>query len=66
MCEKPRDIDWGNLRNDHDYAEDKITVSITLAEYRELVGKAALYDESERAAREVADMVRGEGWPYEE
>lgn len=39
-----RDQKWVAVRNDNDYAEDKITVTITLAEYRELVSKAALFD----------------------
>ena len=38
-----RSVDW-SATNDLDYAGDKLTVTITLAEYRELVGKAALYD----------------------
>lgn len=38
-----RNVDW-SATNDLDYAGDKLTVTITLAEYRKLVGKAALYD----------------------
>lgn len=38
-----RSVDW-SATNGLDYAGDKLTVTITLAEYRELVGKAALYD----------------------
>lgn len=44
---------WGACP--YDYESGRITVTITLAEYRELVGKAALYDEDERARREFAE-----------
>lgn len=45
-----RNVDW-SPRDPRDFVEDKLTVTITLMEYRELVSKAALYDvmyESER------------------
>lgn len=38
-----RNVDW-SPRDPRDFVEGKLTVTITLAEYRELVGKAALYD----------------------
>lgn len=42
-----RDQRWSVVRNDNDYAEDKLMVTITLAEYRELVRKATVLDERE-------------------
>ena len=41
-----RDQRWSVARNDNDYAEDKLMVTITLAEYRELVRKAAVLTRS--------------------
>lgn len=38
-----RNVDW-SPRDPRDFAENKLTVTITLMEYRELVSKAALYD----------------------
>lgn len=38
-----RNVDW-SPRDPRDFVEDKLTVTITLMEYRELVSKAALYD----------------------
>lgn len=38
-----RNVDW-SPRDPRDFVEGKLTVTITLAEYRELVSKAALYD----------------------
>lgn len=35
MCEGTKQktsTNWGNVRNEHDYTEDKITVTITFAE----------------------------------
>lgn len=49
MCDETRQakpVDWGNLQNEFDYESGRITVTITLAEYRDLVSKAALYDAS--------------------
>ena len=39
-----RDVKWEE-RDPRDFADDRITVTITLMEYRELCGKAALWDE---------------------
>ena len=44
--------DWGTMKSDawvsardvRNYADGHLTVTITLAEYRELCGKAALWD----------------------
>ena len=36
---------WMSARDVRNYADDQLTVTITLAEYRELCGKAALWDE---------------------
>lgn len=36
---------------EYDFQSGRITVTITLAEYRALVGKAALYDEARGAGR---------------
>ena len=38
-----RNVDW-SPRDPRDFIEEKLTVTITLMEYRELVSKAALYD----------------------
>lgn len=38
-----RNADW-TPRDPRDFAENRLTVTITLMEYRELVSKAALYD----------------------
>ena len=38
-----RNVDW-SPRDPRDFVEGKLTVTITLAEYRELVSKSALYD----------------------
>lgn len=43
-----RKVDW-SPRDDRDYAGEKLMVTITLMEYRELVSKAALYDEENDA-----------------
>lgn len=47
----------GSAQNAYDYESGRITVTITLAEYRELVGKAALYDEQQRAYDEMASYA---------
>ena len=55
-----RNVDW-SPRDPRDFVEDKLTVTITLMEYRELVSKAALYDvmyESERGAERL-EVVAG-------
>lgn len=38
-----RSADW-TPRDPRDFAENRLTVTITLMEYRELVSKAALWD----------------------
>lgn len=43
-----RSADW-TPRDPRDFAENRLTVTITLMEYRELVSKAALYDEASAA-----------------
>lgn len=55
---KPGDC-WGGaaMRN---FAGDQITVTITIAEYRDLVGKAALYDEQQRVYDEMASYGESE------
>lgn len=40
---------------EYDFQSGRITVTITLAEYRALVGKAALFDEAQRAAVEPGE-----------
>lgn len=44
---------WG--ANAYDFESGRITVTITLAEYRELVGKAALFDEARREPGEPGE-----------
>lgn len=39
-----RSADW-TPRDPRDFAESRLTLTITLMEYRELVSKAALWDE---------------------
>lgn len=40
-----RNVNW-EPRDERDFAGEKMMVTITLMEYRELVSKAALYDEA--------------------
>lgn len=51
---------WGGLDNAYDYQSGRITVTITLAEYRALVGKAALYDEQQKVYDEMAGYGESE------
>lgn len=58
-----RSADW-TPRDSRDFAESRLTVTITLKEYRELVSKAALYDAmcaSERSekAQPLPSQVEG-------
>ena len=54
-----RDVDW-TPRDPRDFAENKLTVTITLMEYRELVSKAALYDEGHPASQGQVDEDGGD------
>lgn len=46
---------WG--ANAYDFESGRITVTVTLAEYRDLVAKAALYDEAQRVAEKPAESA---------
>lgn len=58
--EPTRRVVWDATDSVYDYQSGRITVTITLAEYRDLVGKAALYDEQQRVYDEMAGYGESE------
>lgn len=52
-----RSVEW-RPRDPRDFVEDKLTVTITLMEYRELLGKAALYDAEHASPNQVEKAPR--------